>query len=259
MNTSMNSSFSSNLRGARPSTAGGSRKRGLEDKENVGPNIEPGKQAGKGTLTKVAASKGSRMQRPKTAAVMQQNNSPFRGEPPAPAEPAEPEEPAVPEHPLAVELKQSDIDYEAVISTKIKVTGKSLKDDKLRMEAQKNLILKLRESLVDLLGKREGIVSRFVGDHEAAAALKQEADTRIATLEGHVGRVSAEMAQGQADFAILQAQFTALDATHKDTVELNAHTEAALVTERAARATEAEIAVQVAPPPPSCPSSGPWH
>jgi len=258
MNTSMNSSFAGNSRGARPSTAGVSRKRGLEDKENVGPNIEPGKQAGKGTLPKVAASRGSRMQRPKTAAVMQQNNSPFRGEP-APVEPEEPEEPAVPEHPLAVELKQSDIDYEAVLSTKIKMAGKSLKDDKVRMEAQKNLILKLRESLVDLLGKREGIVSRFIEDHEAAAALKQEADTRIATLEGHVGRVSAEMAQGQADFAILQAKFTALDATHKETVELNAQTEAALVTERAARAAEAEIAVQVAPPPPSCPSSGPWH
>jgi len=242
MNANANSSFNGSLRGGpRPSTAGISRKRGLaaDDKENLGPNVESAGPAGKGAL---ATGKGSRMQRPKTAAAIQQSMSPFRGEAAKEAakeEPAEPEEPAVPEHPLAVELKQSDVDHEGVLNTKIpKIADKGSKGDKLRMEAQKNMILKLRETLTDLLGKRDTIVSRFVEDHEAAAALKQEADTRIAKLEAHVGRVSAEMAKGQ-------AQFTALDATHKATVELNAQAEATLVTERAARAAEAETAAQV--------------
>jgi len=237
-----NSSFMSNLRGNRPATAGGSRKRGLaaaDDKENLGPNVD---NSLVGRVTKT-----SKLTRPRTAASIQQskNKDDVRAPEPAPAPPAEPEEPAEPEHPLAVELKQSEIDYKAALAIKIKSTGRSRKDEEAKMQQQKDLIIHLRKALSDLVDKRDAIVSRFVDQHEASSAAKEEANARIAELEADVARVSAEMATGQEAFAALQAQFDTLEANHKETVELNAQSEAALVSEKAARAAEQKEAAQV--------------
>lgn len=236
-----NSSFMSNLRGNRPATAGGSRKRGLaaaDDKENLGPNVD---NSLIGRVTKT-----SKLTRPRTAASIQQskNKDDVRAPEPAPAPPAEPEEPAEPEHPLAVELKQSEIDYKAALAIKIKSTGRSRKDEEAKMQQQKDLIIHLRKALSDLVDKRDAIVSRFVDQHEASSAAKEEANARIAELEADVARVSAEMATGQEAFAALQAQFDTLEANHKETVELNAQSEAALVSEKAARAVEQKEAAQ---------------
>jgi kinesin family protein C1 len=242
MNMNANSSFMSNLRGNRPATAGGSRKRGLaaaDDKENLGPNVD---NSLVGRVTKT-----SKLTRPRTAASIQQskNKDDVRAPEPAPAPPAEPEEPAEPEHPLAVELKQSEIDYKAALAIKIKSTGRSRKDEEAKMQQQKDLIIHLRKALSDLVDKRDAIVSRFVDQHEASSAAKEEANARIAELEADVARVSAEMATGQEAFAALQAQFDTLEANHKETVELNAQSEAALVSEKAARAAEQKEAAQV--------------
>ena len=90
------------------------------------------------------------MQRPKTAsAILQSKSSELKDHKIDSSEllldDLSTDEPEMPKpEGLEAELRESLIDFEEVLATKIVVKGKTLADDKKRMEAQKELILRLK-------------------------------------------------------------------------------------------------------------------
>jgi hypothetical protein len=151
------------------------------------------------------ANASSRLRRPRTAAAILQNKSTelntgkhdaqvaaiYKVEDEKQAEKFE--EDANDDHPLCQEYKQSEINFQQLLDTKILTKGQALADLKKRSEESKGLIVSLRKAVSELLSKRDAVISRAISIDNTAKDAADQSAARIAQLEADVFQSKTSM------------------------------------------------------------------
>ena len=210
------------------------------------------------------ANASSRLRRPRTAAAILQNKSTelntgkhdatvaaiYKAEDEKQAEAFEADPDAG--HPLCQEFKQSEINFQQLLDTKISTKGQALSDLKKRSEESKGLIISLRKAVSELLGKRDAVITRAISIDSTAKDAAEKSAARIAQLEADVSQSQAAMEATKKEvselaqrYAELEAQLTACDASKAAALARSYELEKELASEKGSReSTAAMLAVR---------------